>query len=94
MMVTQSVLEPVQALKKVTAIYPAIARSRRLSGTVTVIATITVDGKATDLKFVGGPPVFRDAAFEAVRQWLFKPAKLNGLPIKQDEQIKIYFAPN
>jgi TonB family protein len=93
-MVTQSALEPIQVLRRVTPTYPAIARARRLSGTVTVIATITAEGKATDLRFVGGPPVFRDAAFEAVRQWQFKPAKLNGRPINQDEQIRILFAPN
>jgi hypothetical protein len=87
MMVTQSVLEPVQALKKVTAIYPAIARSRRLSGTVTVIATITVDGKATDLKFVGGPPVFRDAA-------LSKTNRLKYISLRIKPWTHLRFAPS
>jgi outer membrane biosynthesis protein TonB len=37
--------------------------------------------------------VFRDAAFDAVKQWLFKPAMLNGQPIEQTTQIKVVFSP-
>lgn len=92
-MVTQSSLEPVQVLKRVAPVYPAIARSRRLSGTVTVQAIVNKDGKAVNLQFINGPPVFRDAAFEAVKQWQFKPAKLNGQPIEQSEQIRVNFNP-
>lgn len=93
-MIAQSSLEPVVVLKKVKPIYPAIAQARRLSGVVIVQAVVTADGKATQLQFVSGPPVFRDAAFEAVRQWQFKPAKLNGRPIDQPENIRVSFTPN
>jgi TonB family protein len=89
----QSNLTPVTVLRKVAPIYPAIARTRRLSGTVTVQVTITKEGKITNLQFIGGPPVFRDAAFEAVKQWQFKPAKLNGQAIDQSEQIQLNFTP-
>lgn len=92
-MISQSELEPLAVLKRVTPVYPAIAKVRRLSGSVTVEGVVGKDGKITNLKFVSGPPVFHDAAFEAVRQWVFKPAKLNGQPIEQSTQIRVDFKP-
>jgi protein TonB len=92
-MITQSELDPVTVLKRVAPVYPAIARARRLSGTVTVQVVVSKDGKATNLQFISGPPVFRDAAFEAVKQWQFKPARLNGQAIEQSEQIRVNFTP-
>jgi periplasmic protein TonB len=93
-MLTQSELEPVQVLRRVAPIYPMIAKQRRISGSVTVQGQVGKDGKISDLQFLSGPPVFRDAAFEAVKQWQFRPAKLNGQPIEQNTQIRLEFRPN
>jgi outer membrane biosynthesis protein TonB len=49
------------------------------------------DGKVSNPRFVSGPPVFRDAAFDAVSRYQFKPAKLNGQPIEQITQIRLNF---
>ncbi|HKF21437.1 MAG TPA: TonB family protein [Candidatus Angelobacter sp.] len=92
-MISQSDLEPVQVLKRVPPVYPTIAKVRRLSGTVTVQGTVGKDGKLTNLQFLNGLPVFKDAAFDAVKQWQFKPAKLNGQPIEQTTQIQMKFTP-
>jgi protein TonB len=51
------------------------------------------DGKVRNPQFISGQPVFRDAAFDAVKQWKFKPAMLNGQPIDQSTQIKMDFRP-
>ena len=80
-------------LKTVAPVYPPIARIRRLSGSVVVQVTVGKDGKAHNPKLISGQPVFRDAAFEAVKQWKFKPATLNGQPIDQATQIKMDFKP-
>jgi TonB family protein len=93
-MISQSDLEPAQVLKKVAPVYPAIARARRLSGTVTVEFTVGKDGKISNLKLTSGLPIFRDAAFDAIKQWVFKPAKLNGQNIDQTEQVKMAFNPS
>jgi TonB family protein len=92
-MVSQSEFEPIQILKRVAPVYPAIARARRLSGNVTVQFTVGKDGKVGNLQFINGLPVFKDAAFDAIKQWQFKPAKLNGQPTEQTEQVQISFNP-
>lgn len=91
--VAQSELEPMKVLKSVPPIYPAIAKVRRLSGPVVVEVKVGKDGHVTNPRFVSGQPVFRDAAFDAVKQWLFKPATLNGQAIEQTTQIKVVFSP-
>lgn len=80
-------------LKTIPPVYPAIARVRRLSGTVVVQVTVGKDGKVHNPQFISGQPVFRDAAFEAVKQWQFKPAMLNGQAVEQMTQIKMDFKP-
>ena len=91
--VAQSELEPMHVLKTIPPVYPAIARVRRLSGTVVVQVTVGKDGKVHNPQFISGQPVFRDAAFEAVKQWQFKPAMLNGQAVEQMTQIKMDFKP-
>jgi protein TonB len=80
-------------LKTVPPMYPPIARIRRLSGAVVIQITVGKDGKVRNPQFISGQPVFRDAAFDAVKQWKFKPAMLNGQPIDQSTQIKMDFRP-
>jgi len=92
-MVTQSDLVNAHAIRTVPAIYPEIAKARRISGTVVVRITVSKEGKVGNLRFISGPIVFRDSAFEAVQQWLFKPATLNGQPIEQETEIKVNFHP-
>lgn len=89
----QSDLEPMHVLKTVAPVYPPIARIRRLSGSVVVQVTVGKDGKAHNPQLISGQPVFRDAAFDAVKQWKFRPAVLNGQAIEQTTQIKMDFRP-
>jgi TonB family protein len=93
-MVAQSELEPVSVIKRVSPIYPPVARQRMISGSVVVEAIVDKQGKIADMKLVSGPPIFRDAAFDAVKQWQFKPAKLNGQPIEQPTKIRLDFIPH
>lgn len=89
----QSQFEPMHVLKTVAPVYPPIARIRRVSGSVVVQVTVGKDGKAHNPQLLTGQPVFRDAAFDAVKQWKFKPAVLNGQAIEQTTQIKMDFKP-
>lgn len=89
----RSELVPLQVIRKVPPIYPAFARARRVSGPVVVRVTVGKDGKVSNVQFISGPIVFRDAAFEAARQSQYKPAMLNGQPIEQPIDMTMQFHP-
>jgi protein TonB len=89
--IEQSQLEPLQLVRTVALPYPAIAKARHMAGIVVVEVKVGKDGKVSSPKFISGPPIFKDSAFEAVLQYRFKPAKLNGEPIEQTTQIRMNF---
>jgi hypothetical protein len=89
---TQSTMEPAVVIKKVSPVLPSFLRNRGIANAEVVIsARIGTDGRASNLQFIGGQPTLRDAAFDAIKQWQFKPAKLNGQPIEQNQEIRIKF---
>jgi len=89
--VSQSQLEPLQLIRTGVLPYPPIAKARHISGQVRVEVTVGKDGKVSNVKLLSGPAIFKDAAFEAVQRYQFKPAKLNGQPIEQTTQILLNF---
>ena len=78
-------------LKKVDPDYPPIAIPQRLEGTVILQAFIGPDGSVRDIKLVRGYFLLGRAAFEAVRQWRFKPYSQNGKPVEFQTYITINF---
>lgn len=75
--------------------YPAIAYKSRLKGTVTVSFTIGTDGSTSRIRVVGSEPpgIFDHAAREAVKQWTFQPATVNGLPVAERVRQTLVFRP-
>ena len=91
-LVAESKVEPIETLKTVNPVFPTIARARGLTGAeVVVLARVGKDGKASNVRLISGNPIFLEAVTAAVKQWVFKPARLNGQPIEQDHQIKFKF---
>ena len=88
--VSQGVIEPV-LLHKVDATYPMQARTQRLSGRVTLMATIGTDGNVHNLTVVNGSPILAAAAKTAVEHWHYRPAALNGTPIEVQKEITFLF---
>lgn len=82
-----------KVIRTVRAIYPEIARKSHTGGRVVLRVTVGKDGKVTNPKFISGPAILRNAAFDNVKQWLFKPAMLNGEPIQQETEITMNFNP-
>jgi TonB family protein len=82
---------PPKKIKDVQPVYPAIAQSARVSGVVTIEATIGADGKVIDAKVVRSIPLLDQAALDAVRQWEYLPTMLNGLPVPVLMTVKITF---
>jgi protein TonB len=73
--------------------YPAIARTARASGTVTVQVTIDENGSVISAHAVGGHPLLQAAAVAAARQARFSPTKLSGQPVKVTGVITYNFLP-
>jgi TonB family protein len=78
-------------IKDVKPIYPAIAQSSRVTGTVMVAATIGPDGRVEDAQVVRSVPLLDQAALDAVRQWEYTPTLLNGVPVSVLTTVSINF---
>jgi TonB family protein len=78
-------------IKDVKPVYPAIAQSARVSGAVTIEATIGPDGKVADANVVRSIPLLDQAALDAVRQWEYTPTLLNGVPVPVIVTVTINF---
>jgi TonB family protein len=78
-------------LKKAVPVYPQEAKSMRVQGTVNIKATIGVDGHVESMQPIDGPSMLRQAAFDAVRQWLYRPFDLMGQPRPVEIEIHVVF---
>jgi protein TonB len=67
--------------KNVPPVYPAVAKSARIGGTVRVEATIGPDGKVADAKVVKSVPLLDQAALDAVTQWEYAPTRVKGVAV-------------
>ena len=78
-------------IRQTMPVYPAIAKTAHVSGTVLLHAIIGADGTVQDLTYISGPPLLMKSAMDAVRQWRYKPTLLNGEPVPVDTQISVVF---
>jgi protein TonB len=84
--VTGDMVRPV-LLVKVEPSYPHVARRAGLGGRVTLRAVIAEDGSVESVEvFASTNSLFDNAAIEAVRQWRYRPALMNGRP------VRVYFS--
>lgn len=61
-------------IKKVEPVYPSVARTARLQGTVVLDAVILKDGSVSDVTVVkSANPIFDKAAMDALKKWRFSP---------------------
>jgi protein TonB len=80
-----------QLISTVPPAYPQIAKSQRLSGDVKIDALIDEHGRVTGMKVVSGPVMLQQAAMDALKQWKYKPATLNGNPVSMHLLVTIQF---
>jgi len=78
-------------LKNVNPVYPDIARQARVQGVVILECTISPQGKVTDVKVLRGIPLLDQAATDAVRQWVYTPTLLNGVPVPVIMTVTVNF---
>jgi TonB family protein len=72
-------------------VYPPIAQSARVQGVVIVEATIGENGVVRDARILRSIPLLDEAALEAVRQWVFEPTLLNGVPVPVIMTVTVQF---
>ena len=78
-------------LKKIQPVYPPLAKSARVQGTVEFTATISKEGNIENLQLIRGHPLLVNAAKEAVLQWKYRPTMLNGSPVEVITDIIVNF---
>jgi TonB family protein len=79
-------------IKKTAPVYPPIARSAHVSGTVVIQATISKGGSVENLRVISGPAMLRQSAQDAVKTWRFRPYLLDGEPVEVDTTVNVTFA--
>jgi protein TonB len=71
----------IQAPRKIVDVaprYPALARETRIAGTVILDVIIDEHGVVTSTRVLKSVAFLDQAAIDAVQQWKFTPARLNG----------------
>ena len=88
---TRTVYQQPNLIMRVEPVYSRYARDARLQGTVQISAAIGADGIPRTLTRVTGSVALADMAIEAVRQWRYHPALLNGQPAEAHVVINFNF---
>jgi protein TonB len=78
-------------IRRVQPVYPPLARTARVQGSVVLYALISKTGTMENLHALSGPPLLVPAAVDAVSQWLYRPYILNSEPIEVETQITVNF---
>ena len=78
-------------IRKVPPVYPPDALAARIEGIVIIEAVIDVNGAVKELKVLRSQPLLETAAVDAVRQWLFTPTLLNGVPVEVIMTLTVNF---
>ena len=66
-------------------------RPPRVQGVVILECTISPQGKVTDVKVLRGIPLLDQAAIDAVKQWVYTPTLLNGVPVPVIMTVTVNF---
>jgi TonB family protein len=78
--------------KQLPPVYPPMAKSQRLQGSVLIDTTIDVDGKIKEPCVLFSPsPILSAASLDAISQWRYKPYLQNGIPTEVETLIVVVF---
>ncbi|MGH9710782.1 MAG: TonB family protein [Candidatus Acidiferrales bacterium] len=81
-------------LSSVAPTYPQLAATNHVEGEVKIQAEINDSGRVTSTKVISGPILLRSAAMNAVRQWKYSPAMLDGKAISTQYAVTVRFRLN
>ena len=78
-------------ISSVPPAYPALAKAEHVSGAVTIDALIDANGRVTTMKVISGPSLLQGAAKDALKQWKYQPAMLDGKAVSMHLSVTIQF---
>jgi TonB family protein len=84
-------VKPARLISSAAPVYPALAKTQHISGDVRVDALIDATGRVTTMKVVSGPSMLHQAAMDALRQWKYQAATLDGKPVAMHLTVTIQF---
>jgi len=82
---------PAHLISSLPPSYPSLARTQHVAGDVRVDALIDATGRVTTMKVVSGPSLLHQAAMDALRQWKYQAATLDGKPVPMHLTVTIQF---
>jgi TonB family protein len=72
--------------------YPTLASLTRTQGNVVMQAVISKDGTVEKLHVIKGHRLLRGAAKNAVRNWRYRPYKIDGVPVDVATTVSVDFS--
>lgn len=78
-------------IRRTEPIYPQEARTRNIEGTVELKSFVDEEGVVKYATVLKGDPVLAQAAIDAVKQWKYSPAIINGQPWPAEVNVTVYF---
>jgi len=73
-------IQPPKLIKKVDPVYPEEARQAGVEGIVILEVATDRSGQVAAVKVLRSVPLLDQAAIEAVKQWVYEPAIIDGQP--------------
>jgi TonB family protein len=89
---TTTGLETAELIERVEPVHPG-GELFNQSGTVVFRAKIGLDGRLNDIRVTDASAEFVSSALDAVKQWVYRPAKMNGSPVEAYTTITLRFTP-
>jgi TonB family protein len=84
-------VKPAKLISSVPPVYPLLAKNQHVSGNVVVDALIDANGRVTTVKVISGPALLHQAAMDALKQWKYQPATLDGKPTAMHLTVTLQF---
>jgi TonB family protein len=78
-------------ISSVPPVYPSLARAQHIQGAVLVDALVDVNGRVSSMKVVSGPVLLHQAAMDALRQWKYQAATLDGNAVPMHLTVTVQF---
>lgn len=84
-------VKPPRLLLSPAPLYPTLAKTAKLQGTVVIDAVIDEKGNVVEARAVSGPGLLIPSALKAITSWKYEPTYLDGEPIEVRMHVDVNF---